>query len=157
MKNDAVAFQEQMQGNHCFGCGQDNPLGLQIKSYWSGDDKSECRFMPAAHHCAGPAKILNGGIISTIIDCHCVCTAMAKAYQLAGRAMNHGERIWFATGLLEVTYLKPTPIEQEVMLTADIVEAGEKKIVVACDLFSGQVCCARAKVIAVKVPTSWFQ
>lgn len=157
MEHPTIAFQDQIQGNHCFGCGSDNPLGLQIKSYWSDDDKTECRFTPAAHHCAGPESVLNGGIISTIIDCHCVCSAMAKAYQLAGRDIKDGERIWFATGLLEVPYLKPTPIDQEVLLVANIVEASDKKIVVSCELFSGQECCAKANVIAVKVPNGWFK
>jgi len=32
-----VAIQDQMTGNHCWGCGADNPEGLQLKSFWDGE------------------------------------------------------------------------------------------------------------------------
>ena len=73
---DPIPFQNLIHGNHCFGCGPENDLGLRIKSYWDGKNQSICRFIPEKHHCAGPAEYLNGGIISTIIDCHCICTAI---------------------------------------------------------------------------------
>jgi len=41
------AFQDQMRDNFCFGCGADNPDGLQIKSFWDGDE-ALCRFQPQA-------------------------------------------------------------------------------------------------------------
>ena len=31
---------------HCYGCGRLNANGLQIKSYWEGQE-SVCRFRPA--------------------------------------------------------------------------------------------------------------
>ena len=149
-------LQQQLSGNHCFGCGVDNPQGLQIKSDWAADDSVECRFTPELHHCAGPQKVLNGGIIATIIDCHCIVAAMAKAYRMAGRELGEGARIWFATGALEVAYLKPTPIDNDVLLKARVLDTAEKKITVACELFSGSDLCATANVVAVKVPNSWF-
>ena len=65
------AFQDEVSGNHCWGCGSGNHNGLQIKSYWSGDE-AVCTWQPQAHHSAGPGHILNGGIIVTVINCHCV-------------------------------------------------------------------------------------
>src|SRR5690606_24999567 len=104
---DMQAFQDRISGNHCYGCGPDNAGGLRIKSYWSGDNESVCHFTPLPHHSAGPAHYVNGGIIATLIDCHCVCTAIAKGYRLAGREVGQGEAIWFATGRLEVDYKYP--------------------------------------------------
>jgi len=69
VNNQHKAFQELIQGNHCWGCGTLNPRGLQIKSYWSGEE-SVCKFQPQAHHMAGPPHVLNGGIIATVINCH---------------------------------------------------------------------------------------
>ncbi|MFC6979328.1 hypothetical protein [Microbulbifer taiwanensis] len=40
------AIQDQIPGNHCFGCGPDNDRGLRIKSYWSDDDRTHCDFTP---------------------------------------------------------------------------------------------------------------
>ena len=31
-------FQDSMPGNVCFGCGNDNHDGLQIKSFWEGEE-----------------------------------------------------------------------------------------------------------------------
>ena len=35
---EQLAFQEQIGGNHCWGCGALNENGLQLKSYWDGED-----------------------------------------------------------------------------------------------------------------------
>lgn len=150
-----TAFQDTMIGNHCFGCGADNTEGLQIKSYWSDTDLAECTFVASPHHCSGPEKYLNGGIISTLIDCHCVCTAIAKAYQMENRAMGDGEPILFVTGNLDVSYRAPTPIEHPVILKARVLEAKEKKITLECSLLSGDILCAVGTVIAIRAPKQW--
>lgn len=155
--NEKIAFQDQISGNHCFGCGPENENGLRIKSYWVTEDESVCRFMPSANHSAGPAKYLNGGIISTVIDCHCICTAIAKGYKVAGREIGAGERIWFATGELEVTFKKPVAIDREVLLIANIVDAEEKKITLKCALSSEGVICAQGNVVALRVPNEWAE
>ena len=151
------AFQDLIPHNHCYGCGPLNEKGLQIKSYWEKDNESICTFLPSPHHSAGPLKYLNGGIIATIMDCHCVCTAMAKAYQMAGRSIGEGEQIWFATGGLEVSYQKPVAIDKEVTLKAVIIEAKEKKMTLDCILISNREICVTAKVVVVKVPKGWFE
>jgi len=155
--NTQKAFQDQIPENHCFGCGPENKNGLQIKSYWQTENESVCRFEPSKNHSAGPPNLLNGGIISTLIDCHCVCTAMAKAYKEAGREMGTGEKIWFATGNLEVSFKKPVSINKEVLLIANIIEAKEKKITLTCTLSSEGIVCAEGHVIAVRVPIEWTE
>ncbi|WP_428774400.1 PaaI family thioesterase [Vibrio sp.] len=154
--NQQPAIQDQIPNNHCFGCGPCNPNGLQIKSYWSGENESVCTFTPAAHHSAGPVQFLNGGIISTVIDCHCICTAIAKGYQLSGREIGTGDIVWYATGTLTVQYLKPVPIDKDVRLQATINEVADNKITLTCELWSeGELCCT-STVVAVKVPSHWL-
>lgn len=150
------AFQDQIPNNHCFGCGPENAAGLQIKSHWIEEDKSTCTFVPLPHQCAGPTQFLNGGVISTIIDCHCICTAIAKGYQLQGREIGTGEAVWYATGKLEVSYLKPVRIDQDVQLIATIESVNSNKMTLSCELFSGDDLCCTSQVVAVKVPNSWF-
>lgn len=157
MTTDNIAFQEQIPDNHCYGCGPLNDQGLQIKSYWAGEDRTECRFTPAPHHCAGPTHFMNGGIISTIIDCHCICSAMAKAYSMAGREIGQGERLWFATGELNVRFKRPVPMDSEVLLEARIEEAGDKKIQLSCTLSAAGKVCVESDVLAVRVPAGWFE
>ncbi len=150
------AFQDQIPNNHCFGCGPNNTSGLQIKSRWIEEDKSACTFIPSSYHSAGPTQFLNGGIISTIIDCHCICTAIAKGYQLQGQEIGAGEAVWYATGKLEVNYLKPVRIDQEVELVATIENFNGNKMTVSCDLYSNAELCCTSQVVAVKVPNNWF-
>ena len=154
---DQIAFQDRIPNNNCFGCGPHNKKGLRIKSFWSGADTAICRFRPSPHHSAGPLHTLNGGIISTLIDCHSLCTAMAKAYQMAGRDIGTGELIWFVTGWLSVSYKKPVPIDADVMLTATVLEAKEKKITLSCTVHVEGQECAAADVVAVRAPGDWFE
>ncbi|ROU02205.1 PaaI family thioesterase [Marinobacter sp. R17] len=157
MNPSTTAFQDQIPDNHCYGCGPLNDHGLQIKSYWTGPDTAECRYTPAPHHCAGPTHFLNGGIISTLIDCHCICTAMAKAYQMAGRPIGEGERLWFATGDLQVRFKRPVPMGEEILLEATVEDVSEKKIRVSCTLTAGGKVCVESDVLAVRVPAGWFE
>ncbi len=152
-----TAFQDQIPNNHCFGCGPENSNGLQIKSYWLSENEAICTFIPSPYHSAGPARYLNGGVISTIIDCHCICTAIAKGYHSSGREIGTGENIWFATGKLEITFIKPAAIDREVVINAKIVDEKESKITLDCQLFSEGIVCSEGHVVAVRVPNSWFE
>jgi len=151
---DALAFQEQLSGNHCWGCGSLNAYGLQIKSHWSGHE-AVCTWDPKPYHTAGPKHVLNGGIIATVIDCHCICTAIAAAYRAEGRKIGMEPTIWYATGSLQVTYRRPTPADRPVLLRARIEESKQRKTVLTCALFAGGEECARAEVVAVRVPHAW--
>ncbi|WP_346836534.1 PaaI family thioesterase [Microbulbifer sp. SAOS-129_SWC] len=152
---EQTAIQDQIPDNHCFGCGPHNQNGLQIKSYWTGDDTSRCEFVPQAHQCAGPTHYLNGGIIATAIDCHTICTAIADGYRQAGRATGSGDKIWYATGKLDVSYRAPAAIDKPAVLEATIVERSPKKTRLQCTLSSDGRVCATAEVVAVRVPDNW--
>lgn len=149
-----LAFQDEIPDNDCWGCGPHNPHGLHVKSYWEGDE-AVCVWQPQPWHRAGPPHILNGGIIATVFDCHCVCTAIAAAYRDEGRAIGSAPPIWYATGSLEVTYRRPTPIAAPVTLRARIEEVAGRKTMLTCTLTSEAEECATAKVLAVRVPREW--
>ncbi len=148
------AIQDLMPGNHCFGCGPENPLGLQIKSYWK-DEESVCRYMPRPEQCAGPLQYVYGGTIASLIDCHSVCTATSNYYRKEGRDTGESPEIWCVTGRLTVNYLAPTPIDQEIELRATIEEFGERKTIVKCRAFSEGVQTAEGEVIAIRVADNW--
>ena len=145
-----MSFQEQMQDNGCFGCGPDNPHGLRLKSHCDGEE-SVCVFHPEPHMSAGPPQFLNGGIIATLVHCHCVCTAVAMAYRVAGRPIGTGPVLWYVTGELNVSYSAPVPIDAPVHLHAQVSERTERKMVVLCEVSSGGSKCAQGRVVAVRV------
>jgi len=98
MSAGSIYFQDYMPGNVCFGCGVDNPDGLQIKSYWDGDE-SVCNWESKPHHHGWPG-LMHGGIISCIVDCHCMCTAMAHAYKVEDRVLGSEPHYKYAYRLM---------------------------------------------------------
>jgi acyl-coenzyme A thioesterase PaaI-like protein len=149
-----TAIQDQTPHHHCYGCGTENEAGLQIKSHWQGDE-CVCRYSPRPEQSAGPLQYVYGGTVASIIDCHCVNTAMSNYYRREGREIGEAPEIWCVTGKLTVSYLAPTPIDQEIVLRATIEECGEKKTVVKCRAWSGDTQTAEGEVIAIRVPDTW--
>lgn len=148
------AFQNLIPHNHCWGCGALNEDGLQLKSHWDGDE-AVSTWQPRPPFFAGPTHVLNGGVIATIIDCHSICTAIADIYRREGREIGSPPDIWCATAELNVTYLRPTPIDAPVTLRSTVKECKGRRTTVACSLSAKGQECARAEVVAVRVPESW--
>lgn len=51
---------------HCFGCGEDNPIGLKLRPVYDGE-KVVARFTPTEHH-QGWYNVTHGGILYSILD-----------------------------------------------------------------------------------------
>lgn len=148
------AFQDQMVDNFCWGCGADNPDGLRLKSFWEGG-LAVARWRPEPRFAAGPRHILNGGVIATLLDCHGVCTAIAAAYRMEGRAFDTDPDIWCATAALRVEYLRPTPIDADLGLVARVTGQNDRETEVECVLEAGGKERVRASLRAVRVPPEW--
>jgi acyl-coenzyme A thioesterase PaaI-like protein len=151
---EMTAIQDQLPDNQCWGCGAENPEGLQLKSRWDGA-LAVAEWRPSPFHAAGPPQFVNGGIIATILDCHGVCTALADAYDREGRAIGSAPELWFATTSITVDYLRPTPIDALLELSARVVGREGSKTIVDCLLVAGGKERARASVEAIKVPEEW--
>lgn len=149
MPDQSIYFQDHMEGNICFGCGSHHPDGLQIKSFWDGDT-AVCKWTPQEKY-AGWKGLLNGGILGTLVDCHCMCTAMAAAYKEEGRGLDSSPAYRYATGTLTVKYLMPTPSDQEIELRATVSEIKKKKTTMECEVWVGGKKTAVASVIALRV------
>ncbi len=146
------AFQEYYPDNfaQCYGCGRLNEHGLHIKSYWDGDE-AVCVFEPKPYHTSIPGYVY-GGLIASLIDCHCTGTASAAAYRAEGREMGSDPPRRFVTASLHVDYLQPTPIDTLLEVRAKVKEIKGRKIVVTATLRAGGKPCARGELVAVQVP-----
>ena len=138
-----------MPVNVCFGRGTEHPEGLQIKSYWDGS-VAICHWQPEEKYRGWP-RLLNGGIMATIIDCHCIGTAMAYAYKQEDRDIDSTPLYRYATGGLKIKYIKPTSTKDLITLRAEIIEQKQRKINMSCSLKSRDIIPAEAEVIAIKV------
>ena len=146
------AFQDYYPDDlsHCYGCGRLNEYGLQIKSYWDGEE-SVCTFEPRPYHIAIPGYVY-GGLIASLIDCHSTGTAAAAAYRAEGRAMDSEPPLRFLTASLHVDYLRPTPLGVPLQVRARVKEVKGRKVVVTATVSAKGEVCARGEVVAVQVP-----
>lgn len=144
------SFQDQGSVRHCHGCGANNKNGLRIKSYWEGDE-AICAWQPRPHHCGGSKKIVNGGIIACLIDCHSLNLAIAHAYRDEKRPIGSEPRIGYVTGNLNVSYLRPTPMDSLLTLRAKITRSEGRKIWVECTLSANGEVCATGEVLGIRV------
>lgn len=146
------AFQDYYPDHlsHCYGCGRLNEHGLQIKSYWDGDE-TVCRFEPRPYHTAIPGYVY-GGLIASLIDCHGTGTAAAAMYRAENRAMDTEPAFRFVTASLRVDYLRPTPLDTTLQVRAQVKEIKGRKVVVSMSLSAHGEVCARGEVVAVQMP-----
>jgi acyl-coenzyme A thioesterase PaaI-like protein len=140
---------------HCYGCGRLNEEGLQIRSFWEGDE-AVTRFRPRPYHTAIPGYVY-GGLIASLIDCHSTGTAAAAAYRAEGRDMDSEPPLRYVTASLHVDYLKPTPLGAELTVRARVKEITRRKVVVASSLYADGVECARGEAVCVQMPEHWLE
>jgi acyl-coenzyme A thioesterase PaaI-like protein len=145
--NDTVSY--------CYGCGRLNEHGLQIKSYWEGEEVV-CNFQPKPYHTAIPGYVY-GGLIASLVDCHCIGTAAAAQYRAEGREMDTEPPLRYVTASLHVRYLRPTPIDALLTIRAQAQKIEGRRITVTCSLYANGEECARGEVIAVRMPDDWVQ
>ena len=136
--------------SHCYGCGRLNEHGLQIKSFWEGDE-TVCIFQPRPYHTAVPGYVY-GGLIASLIDCHSTGTAAAAMYRHQRRSMDSEPALRFLTAALHVDYLRPTPLGVPLEIRATIKEIKGRKVIVASTLSANGDICARGEVVAVQMP-----
>lgn len=135
---------------HCYGCGPKNNHGLHISSFWEGDE-AIATFHPEKYHLAFPGYVY-GGLIASLVDCHCVGTAAAAAYEDEGRALGSLPALRYVTGSLHIDYKKPTPLGPPIVIRAKVVEIKGRKTVVEATVEVEDVVTANGRVVAVRMP-----
>jgi len=136
--------------SYCYGCGRLNEHGLQIKSYWDGDE-TVATFLPRPYHMALPGYVY-GGLIASLMDCHATGTAAAAACRAAGRDMGSEPVLRFVTASLHVDYVRPTPLGVPLEVRGRVREIKGRKVVVSTALSAEGKVCARGEIVAVQMP-----
>lgn len=115
----------------CFGCGHANPEGFHLRSY-RDNELTVATFTPGAEHDNG-FGFLNGGIISTVLDCHTAAVVMWEADRRGWKAAE-GAPVPFITAGFDVRFLRPTPLGPALSLQAEAVEVSESAVTVRAEL-----------------------
>lgn len=143
-------LQKQNLITDCFGCGTENEDGLHIESYWQ-ENETICIWQPKSRYRSGNPKILNGGIIASLIDCHSINTAISQAYKDEKREPGSNPIINYVTGQLSVSYKKPIPIEKTLRIKAKILRIDGRKTWLESAIDYDDNICAEGKILAVRV------
>ena len=151
------AFQDFYPDNvaHCYGCGRLNAQGHQIRTIWDGDE-TVTRYTPRPEHTAIPGFVY-GGLLASLIDCHCTGTAAAAMYRADNREMDSEPAFRFVTGSLHVDYLKPTPLGPELEIRGKVKEIRGRKVIVEATVYAEGIATARGEVVAVQMPDSFVR
>lgn len=90
--------------DYCFGCGEKNPIGLHLNFEPVEDKVVAKKIVPKEYQ--GYSDVVHGGIVTTLLD-----EAMGSFIQT-----KYNEQAM--TGRLEVRYKHPTPVAQELTISA---------------------------------------
>ena len=151
----AIAVQDTYgeRFQHCWGCGPKNDLGLHLKTYPSVEGTS-CisRIKVDPQYTGGVPANLFGGMIAVIFDCHGTASAAWFSHHEKGLDLTPETVIGrFITAHLEVDYLSPTPIDDEIIVTSTLEELGARKAIVNMEMTVTGKVRAKAKMVAVAV------
>ena len=151
----AIAVQDTYgeRFQHCWGCGPKNDLGMHLKTYPSVEGTS-CisRIKVDPQYTGGVPANLFGGMIAVIFDCHGTASAAWFSHHEKGLDLTPETVIGrFITAHLEVDYLSPTPIDDEIIVTSTLEELGARKAIVNMEMTVTGKVRAKAKMVAVAV------
>ncbi len=130
----------------CFGCGPANPKGLHIRTFAEGEEfVAEWQ---ASKEYKAFEGMLSGGIIGTLLDCHCNWAAAFHLMKKTGA----DKPPCTVTAEYSIKLLRPTPSDRAVKLVARVVESTEDRAVVEGELIAHDKVCAtcRGTFVAVK-------
>jgi acyl-coenzyme A thioesterase PaaI-like protein len=108
-----VALNTDLNEGLCFGCGQNNPIGLKLRFTKDGDT---CRaeFIPSKAHQGWPG-VVHGGILTCLLD-----EAMSYAAYFEG--------VNCLTASMQIRFRQPVNVEEPLVITASITKNRRKLI-----------------------------
>jgi uncharacterized protein (TIGR00369 family) len=114
----------QRDKNLCFGCGQNNPVGLKL--VFEEDEEYLCTQWHPTEFYQGYLNILHGGIAATLLDeagAWCVSVKIGTAC---------------VTSDMKIKYLRPVYITKgDINIKARIIEQTTKSAKLLCQLYDG--------------------
>ncbi len=109
-------FPQQTDAPHCFVCGSENDKGLHLQFKRISEKEVQTR-MTIPDHWAGWGTIMHGGFHGVLLD---EITGWV-GYAIANQT--------FLTKALNTIYHLPVYVGQEVVVTGELIEETEKKII----------------------------
>lgn len=117
--------------DHCFGCGANNPIGLNLSDFERSGTTVRATFDPRVDY-HGFSDLLHGGIVATALDEIMAWTAILV------------EDVMVMTGKLDLRYRKPAKVESSFVLEGELLERSGRRLQISSKLLDGEVTVAEA-------------
>jgi len=132
---------KRSNSSQCFGCGSDNPLGLQLVFIVNEKQQVESQML-IPEQFQGYPGVVHGGIVATILD-----ESIARAATAADP-----NRIML-TGKLTTRYRKPVPVGKQLRAVGEVIRDRGRMVECASYLFDqdGELL-AQAEGLMIDVP-----
>lgn len=108
-----ISIDADQDYSHCFGCGQNNPIGLKLDFRWDGQT-ARAEFTPTESHQGWPG-LVHGGIMICLLD---------EAMGYAGLF----EDMICVTAEIQVKLKQLTPINQPLLITSSVAKKTRKLV-----------------------------
>ncbi len=95
-------------GHHCFACGTDNPIGLNLNFYRVGDAVGTDITLGQNHE--GWQDIVHGGIISTLLD------------EVMSWAIMYSKKTYLVTRKMDIKYVRNVAVGTPLTVTGRLVD-----------------------------------
>lgn len=113
----------RLHHSHCYGCGDDAPIGLRLRVI-AGEDFQVSAQMVVEQWMQGGPGMLHGGVLSAAFD-----EVMSTAPLLIGFPV--------VTGHLEIDFASPIPLGSTLHFTADVIAKQRRKVFVRASAHLG--------------------
>ena len=108
-----VVLDTDLNEGLCFGCGQNNPIGLKL-SFTKDGDTCRAEFTPNKAHQGWPG-VVHGGILTCLLD-----EAMSYAAYFKG--------VTCLTASMQIRLRQPAKVEEPLVITASVTRSTKKLI-----------------------------
>ncbi len=106
-----VRISTDLSESMCFGCGQNNPIGLKLNFQWDGKT-AKTEFTPTKVY-QGWSGVVHGGIITSMLD-----EAMAYACRFEGMSC--------VTGKMQIKFRRPAAIGEPLIITGSVTRKAKR-------------------------------
>ncbi len=112
------------QYRHCFACGRDNPIGLQLDGFRRDEGEVVAPFTPRPEY-GGFHGVLHGGIVATALDEIMAWSAMLEA------------GVFVYTGTMDVKFRAPAPVGATYELRGRLDERRGRRLLLSGSMRAG--------------------
>jgi uncharacterized protein (TIGR00369 family) len=100
-----ISIDTDLRDSLCFGCGQNNTIGLKLRFQWDGRT-ARTEFIPGKQY-QGWLGVVHGGILTSMLD-----EAVSHAARFQG--MN------CLTAKMQIKFIRPALVDEPLIITASI-------------------------------------